>query len=299
MPTIGPKHYDAFLSFNSLDHLAVHELAERLKGEGLVLYLEEWELSPGLEIQPALAEGLRDSKTCVVFLGSNGLGPWQKLEVQVAIYERAIDEAFHVIPVLLPGAKRPQGSDLPTFLKLVAWVEFQRGLDDEQAFHLLVSGIRGLAPSKVAQGGAPMSPPTGYDLRLTPLVHDVGGIPTTGKSLMIVATVKNVLHFRIFHDDGQAIVDTDETKLTAQAELIEDLRKQLKSLWPPHELTKSEKARVIAAVTSIAGHTPPETVRVRAGLADDASQRYATNDKPTDDIKDDRLDFADYVLALR
>ena len=78
MSSIGPKRYDAFLSYNSQDRPAVEELAERLKGEGLALYLEEWELAPGREFQPALAEALRDSKTCVVFLGPNGLGPWQK-----------------------------------------------------------------------------------------------------------------------------------------------------------------------------------------------------------------------------
>jgi hypothetical protein len=103
MSSLGPKRYDVFLSYNSQDRLAVHEVAERLKDEGLVLYLEEWELAPGREFQPALAEGLRDSKTCVVFLGPNGLGPWQKQELQVAIDKRARDEAFHVIPVLLPG----------------------------------------------------------------------------------------------------------------------------------------------------------------------------------------------------
>ena len=38
-------------------------------------------------------------------------------------------------------------------------------------------------------------------------------------------------------------VDTDEERLTEQSRPIEDLRKQLESLWPPHELTKNENAR--------------------------------------------------------
>ena len=101
-------------------------------------------------------------------------------------------------------------------------------------------------------------PAEGYDLRLMSSVDDVGGIPTAGKRLIIVAAVKSVLHFRIFDCDGQMVVDTDETKLMTQAGPIEDLRKQLESLWPPHELTESEKARVIAAVTSIHGDTPPK-----------------------------------------
>src|SRR5215212_11182054 len=98
MSSAGPKRYDAFLSYNSLDRQAVHQIAGRLKAERLELYLETWELAPGREFQPALAEALRDSKACVVFLGPGGLGPWQKQELQVAIDRRARDAAFHVIP---------------------------------------------------------------------------------------------------------------------------------------------------------------------------------------------------------
>jgi hypothetical protein len=83
----------------------------------------------------------------------------------------------------------------------------------------------------------------------------VSGISTEGESLIIVAAVKNVLYFRIFDRDGRMVVDTDEKTLATQAEPMEDLREQLERLWPPHELTKSEKGRVIAAVTSIGGLT--------------------------------------------
>ena len=95
----------------------------------------------------------------------------------------------------------------------------------------------------------------GFDLRLMSSLNDVSGIPSEGKNLIFVATVNNVLHFRIFDGDGKVVVDTDEKRLTEQARQIEDLRKQLKSLWPPHELTTSDKGRVFTAVTSIVGHT--------------------------------------------
>src|SRR5437762_6080448 len=139
MSSIGPKRYHAFLSYNSQDRSAVHEMARRLKGEGLMLYLEEWELAPGGEFQLALAGALHESKTCVVFLGPNGLGPWQKQEIQLAIDKRARDEAFHVIPVLLPGTERPRRGDVAhlEFLINASWVEFLKTLDDERAFRNL------------------------------------------------------------------------------------------------------------------------------------------------------------------
>jgi hypothetical protein len=93
------------------------------------------------------------------------------------------------------------------------------------------------------------------DLRLMPPTDDVGEILTEGKNRIILATVKDVLHFRIFDDDGQMVEDMDETKLTAQTEAIEDLREQYKRLRPPHELTRREKVRVIVAITSVVGYT--------------------------------------------
>jgi hypothetical protein len=71
--------------------------------------------------------------------------------------------------------------------------------------------------------------------------------------MIIVADVNHLLHFRMFDDHGEMLMDTDETRLTERAGRIEDFRKQFDRLWPRHPLTRSEKARVITAVRSIAG----------------------------------------------
>ena len=94
-----------------------------------------------------------------------------------------------------------------------------------------------------------------FDLRLMSPLNDIRGIPTEGENLIIVADVNHVLQFRLFDADGKMVVDTDQKRLAEQARQIEDLRKQLESLWPPHELTRSDKDRVITAVRSIVGHT--------------------------------------------
>ena len=97
----------------------------------------------------------------------------------------------------------------------------------------------------------------GSDLRLIASLSHVSGIPRTGKSLIVVAAVDQVLHFRIFDGTGKMVVDTDATSLTQHARQIEDLKRQLESLWPRPELTQSETARVIAEVTSIVGRPLP------------------------------------------
>ena len=88
---------------------------------------------------------------------------------------------------------------------------------------------------------------------MLPSLNDAGTLPKEGKELIVVAAVNDVLHFRIFDPDGKVVVDTDETQLTERAQQIDGLRKQLMSLWPPRKLTRTDKDKVIAAVTSIVG----------------------------------------------
>ena len=116
----------------------------------------------------------------------------------------------------------------------------------------------------------------GFDLRLMTSLKDVSGIPTEGTNLIIVAAVNSVLHFRIFDGDGKVVVDTDEMRLAEQARQIEDLRKQLESLWPPRELTRSDKGRVITAVTSIVGYAH---AAVMAGITRQLPVRIAIHAK--------------------
>jgi hypothetical protein len=94
---------------------------------------------------------------------------------------------------------------------------------------------------------------TEYDLRLMPPLNDPSGIPTEGKSLIIVGIVGQVLHFRIFDGDGKMVEDTDVKMLAGRARTIEDFSRQLEGLWPPHALAESEKVPLIAAVKSIFG----------------------------------------------
>jgi signal transduction histidine kinase len=91
---------------------------------------------------------LESCATCAVFIGPSSTGPWQNEEMRAAI-DRRVREGrgrFRVIPVLLPGAERGERSRLPTFLVATTWVEFRQSLDDEDAFHRLVCGIRGVEP---------------------------------------------------------------------------------------------------------------------------------------------------------
>jgi hypothetical protein len=100
--------------------------------------------------------------------------------------------------------------------------------------------------------------PPEFDLQLMSW-GDGSGVPTSGKSLVIVGIDnKGLLHIRIFDANGNRITDMDETKLPgSQAGAIATLKQQLPGFLPPHVLTGPETAQVMSEATSIVGQTNP------------------------------------------
>lgn len=137
--------YDVFLSYNRQDRDAVHQLATYLNHEtDLIPWFDEWALIPGDSWIDDLQEGLQAAKSCAVFVGKSGQGPWQAKEVHGALQQQTKKQSFRVIPVLLPEA--PERVELPLFLQGLNWVDFQNGLDDDDALWKLECGIRGIPP---------------------------------------------------------------------------------------------------------------------------------------------------------
>lgn len=138
------KGYDAFLSYNQADSGQVREIASRLVDTaGLKPFLDAWYLTPGSPWQEELEEALELSKTCVVFLGPTGAGPWEREEMRAALEQRVATPDFRVIPVLLEGASaEPHPKSMPPFLRRLTWVD----MDGVDGFDRLVAGIRGMSP---------------------------------------------------------------------------------------------------------------------------------------------------------
>jgi hypothetical protein len=152
-----PHHYDVFLSHSSGDKDAVEHIAQRLRTEAqLEPFLDKWHLIPGNAWQEELEQALTQSRTCAVFLGPAALGPWENEEMRLALDKRTRTPTFRVIPVLLPNTEMPEKGPLPDFLRRVTWVDFRGSLDDPEALHRLVSGIKGMAPGPAALSPAPL-----------------------------------------------------------------------------------------------------------------------------------------------
>jgi len=99
--------------------------------------------------QASLQEAISDIKSVAVLIGREGLGPWQKLELETFL-AHAIDRGVPIIPVLLPGA--PDGTALPSFLQEFHYVDLRKGLSETNLYRF-VWGITGTKPTgRVARG---------------------------------------------------------------------------------------------------------------------------------------------------
>lgn len=115
---------DLFLSHNSKDKEEVREAAHALREHGLNVWLDEDELIPGTRWIPELEKAIESSAAVAVMIGSNGLGPWERPEMEAALIQ-SIDRHTPVIPMLLPGAgTKPE---LPLFLRTLTWVDCRNG----------------------------------------------------------------------------------------------------------------------------------------------------------------------------
>jgi WD40 repeat protein len=137
--------FAVFLSHNSREKPTVERIAEKLKRAELEPWLDKWCLTQGGDWQDELAQGLRASNACAVFVGPHGVGSWEDLEYKLAVDRMAKDRAFRVFLVLLPGLPEPfDTSQLPPFLSTRTWVDMRKGVEDARSFQSLVNAIKGL-----------------------------------------------------------------------------------------------------------------------------------------------------------
>jgi hypothetical protein len=138
---MAEQQFDVFLCHNSEDKPTVIEIAQQLQQNGLKPWLDVWELRPGSIWQFVLEQQIENIGAAAVFVGRQGLGPWQEQEIY-AFLQEFMRRKCPVIPVLLSDA--PQQPRLPIFLKNCHWVDFR--LAEPDPLVQLVWGITGIKP---------------------------------------------------------------------------------------------------------------------------------------------------------
>lgn len=79
----------ACLCHNSRDFEQVAAIAARLRERGILPWLAPRDIRPGQRWPDELHENLKSVGSVAVFVGPKGTGPWQDLEVELALKEFA------------------------------------------------------------------------------------------------------------------------------------------------------------------------------------------------------------------
>ncbi|MGK7909234.1 MAG: SUMF1/EgtB/PvdO family nonheme iron enzyme [Synechococcus sp.] len=116
--------FDVFLCYNRQDMQQVKEIGRQLQELGLRVWLDDWVLQqPEMNWKPVLDKQVEEIGSVAVFVGPDGVGPWQDLDIQAFLLEFAYKEC-PMIPVTLERVmKRP---NLPPYLLGHNWVDFRK-----------------------------------------------------------------------------------------------------------------------------------------------------------------------------
>lgn len=120
---IATDDYDVLICHNHQDKVAVQAIADRLQARGLLTWVDEQEMQPGISWYDFLERQVERIKAAAIFVGAHGIGPSQRQEIHVLLNE-LVPRGRPVIPVLLPDT--PEKVDLPMFIRPMTWVDFRK-----------------------------------------------------------------------------------------------------------------------------------------------------------------------------
>jgi WD40 repeat protein/uncharacterized protein YbaR (Trm112 family) len=127
--------FDVFLSHNSKDKPLVRRLAERLRAEGVRVWLDEWLIQPGDDIYLTIERGLETSRTLVLCMSPNAFGSdWVGLERSTVLFRDPSNADRRFIPLMLADC------DPPDTLRRFKYVDFRE--ESDTVFEKLLTACR-------------------------------------------------------------------------------------------------------------------------------------------------------------
>ena len=94
--------FDVFLSYSSKDKAVVRPLAERLRADGLRVWLDDWEIRPGDSIPAKIENGLEHSRVLVLCMSAHAFGSdWARLEAGTFRFRDPLNKERRFIPLRL------------------------------------------------------------------------------------------------------------------------------------------------------------------------------------------------------
>ncbi len=91
--------YDVFLSHSSKDKPIVRARGERLRADGVRVWLDEWEIKPGDSILAKIEEGLEHSRVLVLCMSAQAFGSdWAQLESYTFRFRNPLNNERRFLP---------------------------------------------------------------------------------------------------------------------------------------------------------------------------------------------------------
>jgi hypothetical protein len=142
----GSYPYDVFLSHSSKDKPTVRALAERLKADGLRVWLDEWVIQPGDPIFQKVQQGLQESRVLLLFMSRKAFrSDWVTLEHQTILFRDPTNKERRFIPIRLDDTEPPD------VLRQFAYIDWRKVSKAEYARLLQVC-------SRTEGAGSPKPP---------------------------------------------------------------------------------------------------------------------------------------------
>ncbi len=128
---------DIFISYSRPDQESALRISEILANKGLQVWIDQWELIPGVPWEEVSLKAIENSSALVIMVSTSSLSKFQLTE---ATYGLILNK--EIFPVLLPGATI---DNLPSMLKELEVIDLRDGFDKEseilRKFKLIVEKI--------------------------------------------------------------------------------------------------------------------------------------------------------------
>lgn len=150
--------YDVFLSYSSKDKGKVHDLAERLKQDGLRVWLEAWAIRPGDSIPLKIQQGLEQSRVLLMCMSpAYFASDWGRMEHLTLLFRDPTNAERRFIPILIAECHPP---DIIAQFARIDWREAVK-----EAYAEMLAACRDVKPENIQ---AKVKPPTSILARELP-----------------------------------------------------------------------------------------------------------------------------------
>ncbi len=127
--------YDVFLSHSSSDKTRVLAIAEKLRDEGLKVWIDEWSVQVGDDITLAIEQGLQASRKFIFCMSKAAFeSHWVARERSAAMFRDPANKERRFIPVLL------EDCTIPDFIRPLKYIDMRQA--DPQTIERIVAICR-------------------------------------------------------------------------------------------------------------------------------------------------------------